>query len=633
MQTCPNCGIDVLNIPKTTDLSPIASLLTTNNPPEPQDEAIASELIASSAAWIVQIDGLITQVHHILDGLISCRAEYEYHSHLHKNVIRNIRRIPAEILVEIFLQTIIDSDPNDIWAVIKVCRHWREVALAAPTLWSIFPFNPSILPTAILSCLSRSLQLSRPAPLNLSISGKPSYPICPLQFFISPDSKQITGLTVHDPLHSSQSKLFWSSNPLLVQWDSLRSLKLQFPSAEPLGAVPITVFQHAPLLQDVDLNFTDRQNISSIMSNVLLPWSQLCKLSISNTALDGVFTILQVAPELEECHIESTDRSMPSNIPTLSHQFLMMLHVTVWNTEVTHGIFHHLTLPSLRKLSVDGCALDISVICALIKRSSCRLTFLNLPTANPLMADDSPSLQHLFSLLPDVTELCIYISLASFDRIGARLAPMLLPQLRHLCLEGTGSSKRCDLAALRNIAYTNVLPLETIIFTTEGRPLYELIPHSPNYKDPQIRILHQWNCQLVELTRSIHDVGAMKDDSAFHRDLSRILSLMSSESETGMSGEYLCHKTGRGVFSRLQGLLEQVPESLHLCISAILALWLPRIQEYKSYRWMENSLARTTVYTRRQGSLYVKVRDREKDRFASFGLKDGHLTLPLRYYG
>ncbi|CAA7270866.1 unnamed protein product [Cyclocybe aegerita] len=552
-------GKNLLNTPHSPEISPVTTLFTTNYPPNPQEEAIARQLIASSEAQIARVDRLIDQVSDILEDLYFRRAEYEHHAYRHRNIISSIRRIPSEILVEIFLQAVTNGDPNDIWALVE------------------------------LSCS---------APLNLSIFRGRSSPVYPLQVLISPHSERITHLTVCDLLQSSRSTLFCSSSPML--WDALRSLELQFPYAESLEALQITVFQHAPLLQDVNLNFTDRRNPVTSISKLLLPWSQLRKLSTSKFTLNCVFTILREASVLEECYLDLTELPMPSNIPHLSHQSLTTLHVSLWYGEDTHEPFNRLTLPSLRKLSVDGCDLDIVIICTLIERSSCRLTFLNFPTANPVVTNDT---LRLFSLLPDATDLCIPFSLVSFEQIGAMSPSTLLPQLRHLSLKVTVNSRETpDMLALRSIAYTNVPPLETIIFTTERRHLEELIPSSPHDEDSQIQILQRWDYQLEELSCSDDGIGAVKEDSVFLRDLDRILSLMITESETGTSGEHLCHETGRSVFSRLRGLLEQAPDSLCLRISAILALWSARIREYlTSIGWMENLMANVVVYTRRQG--------------------------------
>ncbi|KAJ3508966.1 hypothetical protein NLJ89_g5469 [Agrocybe chaxingu] len=632
MQICPNCNVDVLNTPKSPSTSPIASLLTTNNPPEPREAAIAHQIITSSKTQTAQITRLIEKVYSILDGLKSRREEYERNTFLHQNVVRNIRRIPPDVLLEIFSHTIADGDPNDIWAVVEVCRRWREVAFSTPTLWSTFPIHKGTSAASILSRLSRSLRLSHSSPFKLSISYGVPYPICPLQGVASPHLKRVTHLTVGNFPRPNKSTFFAPSNPRLVQWTALRSLNLQFADTESPEASRITVFQHAPLLQDVDLDLTDRWRILFGIGNILLPWSQLRKFSASNVTLDGVFTVLRAASVLDECYLDFTETSMPSNIGSLSHQSLTTLHVTLRDKQVAYELFNRLTVPLLRKLSVDVPALDTAAVCDLIERSSCRLTFLSAPMAHFRESDDlSTPLRRLFSLLPDVTELCIPFSFASFKKVRARLV-LSLPQLRHLSLKVTDPLEMAipDLMALRCLVYANVPPLETIVFTSEKCHLYGLAPPSPHYGGPQAQSLQRWDHELGELSHFVK-VGAVKDDTGLHRDLDRILSLISAESESGISGECLCLTEGQNVVSKLQELLGQLPVSLSLQrgrISAILALWLPRIKEYlASFGWIENSLAKTLVYTRRQGLLSVKVRDRKKDRFASFALQDGYLTL------
>ncbi|CAA7263008.1 unnamed protein product [Cyclocybe aegerita] len=622
MQTCPHCNIAILNAPKSPAISPIASLLTTNNPPEPHEAAVARQVIASSKTEIAHLTWIIDQVYDILDDLKSRRGKYKRDVILHQNVIRNIRRIPPNVLLEIFSHTVVEGHSNDIWAVVEVCRRWREVALATPTLWSTFPFQEPFrlsgpFASDILSRLSRSLQLSRSAPFKLSISyEKSNYPVCPFQVLASPHSKRITRLTVRNlPTLESQLMPFWSSPPGLVQWDSLRSLELQGSDAASLESLPITVFQHAPLLQDVNLNFAlNRWRILSRISNLFLPWSRLRKFSASNISFECVFTVPQAASILEECCVDVVARPPWSlNNSILTHQSLATLHVFLPDECPAHELLSRLSLPCLRKLSVAAATLDIAIICTLIERSSCGITFLNLPTArSPVPGDLYNALRRLFSLIPDVIDLCLPFSFAFLWQTIAETPD--------------GRSLEPPACILGDIA---VPPLETITFTSADMLLIGAIPDWVPEND-QVEILRRWNYELGELSRVIK-VDAMEDDNAAHHDLDRILSHISAESDTGLSGQYLCHKTGREVVSNLQDLLQQLPDRLCLLrgrISAILDLWSPRIQEYQaSSGWMESETAKTVVYARRRGLLYPTIRDRTKNCFASFALQNGYLTL------
>lgn len=61
------------------------------------------------------------------------RAELDKEIGNDKGFIAPIRRLPSELLSEIFIWSEINGNP---WPITKVCRSWRSVALRTPQLWS-----------------------------------------------------------------------------------------------------------------------------------------------------------------------------------------------------------------------------------------------------------------------------------------------------------------------------------------------------------------------------------------------------------------------------------------------------------------------------------------------------------------
>lgn len=76
---------------------------------------------------------------------------------LHLRVLRNsrglARRLPPELLIHIFSEVVLASDPpssNNLVAATHVCRYWRAIALDSPTLWTaITGINASRLETFV----------------------------------------------------------------------------------------------------------------------------------------------------------------------------------------------------------------------------------------------------------------------------------------------------------------------------------------------------------------------------------------------------------------------------------------------------------------------------------------------------
>ncbi|CAA7270864.1 unnamed protein product [Cyclocybe aegerita] len=311
-----------------------------------------------------------------------------------------------------------------------------------------------------------------------------------------------------------------------------------------------------------------------------------------------------------------------------------MLHVYSEQRSIAtsdlHAFFNSLTLPSLRKLSMHEVHVEIRIICNLIERSSCSITFLNAPTLySPNPQEDPAILCHLLSLLPDLTDLCLPFR-DEFYEVILSSASSLAPQLRHLCLALPLLFNEQLAFKERGSLFVNELipPLETIIFTSSFYNISALIPNLPDGA-LILGTFKQWSTSLRSLSALVQDANAV--NGGLDRDHDRILSLISAESKVNILTEFLCRETGQDVISMLNQMSKQLPDDLSRHrerIAAILALWSARIREHlTSFGWMEASKGNTVVYARRQGSLNVKVRDRTKDRFASFALQNGYVTL------
>ncbi|KAJ3505239.1 hypothetical protein NLJ89_g7520 [Agrocybe chaxingu] len=512
----------MLKVPPPPEISPIAALLATNDPPEPHGEAIARQIIATSTARISECDELIKrllaetgQVNEVLASLRSRRAEYENHAKLHRGVISTLRRLPSEILLEIFFLIALDGFPSDIWMVTEVCRRWRAIALATPALWSVFPLQRYASATTILSRLSRSFGRSHTLPFQLTIDFRESggypdfkFPVCPLQTVVLPHLRRITHLTVCTP-QKPQTTFLSPSSPSLVKWDSLRSLRLNQVFKVSPRTSPITVFQHSPLLQDVEVTTCEKTRLSH-MSELVLPWSQLRRFSAKRVALVCAFSVLQAAPMLEELAVELTLPDPDFNIRRFAHQSLSRLHVRGWfaeSAEAAQDFLSHLILPSLSKLSVDISDLDHRIISDFVKQSLCKLTFLDIPGSHPLETDYLPAFRQLLSLLPVLTDLGLPFSL-EFVQTTLPFLPSLVPQLHHLYLIDNGSTATEDRTAVCDVGLAMskglVHPqLETLILPCiDSLPLHSMVQDSAEitrYED----IVNQWYKKLRKVYASL----------------------------------------------------------------------------------------------------------------------------------
>ncbi|KAJ7291339.1 hypothetical protein C8J57DRAFT_214633 [Mycena rebaudengoi] len=126
--------------------STLESLLISNDPPPDAEILVIRNIIADEQSRLLDLDTHIAALKKILEPLVDERNATADRILRHQSVISAARRVPPEILGEIFLLTLpsqedgmlekascVDSSP---WLVGRICSRWREIALALPELWT-----------------------------------------------------------------------------------------------------------------------------------------------------------------------------------------------------------------------------------------------------------------------------------------------------------------------------------------------------------------------------------------------------------------------------------------------------------------------------------------------------------------
>ncbi|KZP12876.1 hypothetical protein FIBSPDRAFT_149038 [Athelia psychrophila] len=151
--------------------SPMAELLNTFAAPSPAERIIVRERILQIAEDGSQLDDEIERVEKILASLRHNRAALHKLSDGHQNVLNLTRRLPIEILGEIFIQLQCMLGGRSI-APTRVCRQWREVAIATSKLWNHiniqYTSSRALLDTEMIPIW---LQRSGGQPLNIAIGS------------------------------------------------------------------------------------------------------------------------------------------------------------------------------------------------------------------------------------------------------------------------------------------------------------------------------------------------------------------------------------------------------------------------------------------------------------------------------
>lgn len=186
---CPACGnlnpvVYACWCPSKDTVDPLV-LRSHYNPQETSEMREIHSFVESAESSLVCIDSDIANVQTILQRLFLKRSLLRTTIDSHKSLLSPIRRLPNELLSEIFLSRhsssttspFINLHDDILWTILQVCALWRSTALSTPRLWNTIlidltplkgkPSNYARLHTRLQTCLSHSDALS----LNFALTG------------------------------------------------------------------------------------------------------------------------------------------------------------------------------------------------------------------------------------------------------------------------------------------------------------------------------------------------------------------------------------------------------------------------------------------------------------------------------
>ncbi|KAG7442115.1 uncharacterized protein BT62DRAFT_457885 [Guyanagaster necrorhizus] len=350
--------------PSDDDTTRIAFLLTRT------DERL-SECCDSIRALQDDFRETVVRYHTALDKALMLRKELVKTKSIYATILAPVRRLPTEILIQIFLHSIgrhftLFSITRGPWVLGKVCSRWRQVVLSTPELWSVFTLfprgNPRLLsnPTVLISLLDTALRLS--GQRNICIYADVS---------IGRLKDAVEDIWKHLSLHSHRWKdirlqMADSFAPLdAVPKDGLPALeKLSLSMVNSMHDHPCDALNNSPRLTNLTLI-----NDGGSLMTAGLPWHQLTHLALlSRGTLPEVLRLLRLSPRLQVLEALGTriQDSWAVPLERVPHPSLRRLQVS----DVM--IPQHLILPALDDLDLVGitnkqrCA---DIICSLIARS------------------------------------------------------------------------------------------------------------------------------------------------------------------------------------------------------------------------------------------------------------------------
>ncbi|KAJ7261295.1 hypothetical protein B0H12DRAFT_1106143 [Mycena haematopus] len=349
---CADCGE---THPRRDDLnpSPFHSLSVQERMPDASETAAIRDFIEDTDTEMTWREEAIRR--------LQCEiAELRRHSEHHKAIIAPIRRIPPEILAEIFLQlTSIEENTttakdttnftpkprNELpyWInqnymmqrplvhrapllFCEISRKWRAIALSVPRLWN----------SLSLQCRAKKLTTSVPlCEMWLKRSGS-----LPLSIRLYPRRYGF----VHRPFEDSED-LVNTILPFAARWRFLDLDGLRAPSYNALrcvfsNSVPILealsvchgMQEYASTLRKLCRLYFDKVGAANIVTQqeqATFPWSQLTHIDVGDCSVDDCLQILNQASAAIDCRFAITRPSQQAHHASILLSELRILKIQV----------------------------------------------------------------------------------------------------------------------------------------------------------------------------------------------------------------------------------------------------------------------------------------------------------------
>jgi len=435
-----------------------ARLIQTNIPPLEEDAFRAAALIRDEEAEFKNVEAQIAEL---------ARRRDVIHGRLCmlKNVVSASRRVPHEIVAEIFRLCFVSCDSespssSNISNVLsQICSGWRQVALQTPFLWwdIRLEFRGEMSPRAMAGYMEiAKLWIGRcqnfTFGLAITTMTKADHPLNPVKeiLLIEPEGIATLELHLHEAYLPVLAELSADCFPSLTRFEgSIMHSHTRFGGQVSWAAFPsdIKAFKTAPMLDT--LRFTVEQPLLDGTS-LPFPWDQLLVLDLrgginmkidieGGIEPDSMRRVLEQCHRLERCSITLSKADTVATTP-LSLRNLESLDLLLESAQ-THGFLSNMKLPKLRDLKVssmyDFAILPLESMIDMLRLSQCKLEELSFSGGSYIVTEQllqvlelAPSIRKLSTLFAYTTPTD-YASYLIYNR-GSRY---LLPNLRSLSID------------------------------------------------------------------------------------------------------------------------------------------------------------------------------------------------------
>ncbi|KAJ7185262.1 hypothetical protein C8R46DRAFT_375561 [Mycena filopes] len=428
---CETCGAsqtaveDASRLPPTLAFTPpeLTSLLTSNDPPLDSEIPRILDIISVGQDRIDSLDPQIHALQSRLALLVQERDETAKCVREHRAIVSSLRRVPPEVLCEIFALSIdsLGEREEPPWYLGHICRTWRCIALAYPRLWTRLTIRED------LPRIEEQLLRAGNALLDVYWLGRLEEPRNhALSELLMPHYARWSTLHIDYYIFDDNHAPEWLrlANGHLDQLTNLELTHSGFEQAQ----LPIFL-STAPKLRRVLLNSLEFSEGSPWFP---IPWPQI-------THYRGTFRphrqveILQAAQNLQVCSVGFMNRSFDPPLAPL----VTPPHLRRFSTEWPEFL-SYLTAPALQELTSLHTESEATPLLLFISTSRCVLTTLALfgcslnAAAFLLILHTVPSLTHLFVECERHPSPSQQLLTTIFNTMTLSTSPLLCPSLTSL---------------------------------------------------------------------------------------------------------------------------------------------------------------------------------------------------------
>ena len=337
------------------------------------------------------IDADISQMRIHLQDLVAKRRALHIYAEAHKGFVSALRRIPSEILSQIFILALPDFPfalSCDVAPLVfdRVCRRWKDVSRRTPELWSYITLelrneNTSLDLAAASVCLSRAGN----RPLSIGLGAGPWTKFCPI--LVDPGHPVVALLAAHAErwhtvsLHVEASVLNRDFAIVEGRLSSLRNLILRISNvdrrdenmdedtddegtddedtdsghtedegaADEYATQRVEIFSVAPMLKYFEIGCGSYSDVYMCQENLSVPWQSLTSLCLYELKGIDIWGILNDSPNLLEFKGElyPNTQCSASTVPRVRLKNLRSMYLAL--PELS-DILSTLTLPAVEHL-------------------------------------------------------------------------------------------------------------------------------------------------------------------------------------------------------------------------------------------------------------------------------------------